>query len=82
MVHNLQRHSNGYSSKYKSDEGENYIHTGKNDRNHIDYVKQKLSLQPTRTPVVYCNSNSDLNDELIFWHLELQQGNIIAQIEI
>jgi hypothetical protein len=82
MVHNLQRHSNGYSSKYKSDGGGNYIHTGQNYRNRIDHVKQKLSLQPTHTPVVYCDSNSDLNDELIFWHLELQQGNIIAQIEI
>ena len=77
MVPNLQRHSvdpNGghdYSSQYKSDEGGNYIHSG-----------SKLSLQHTHTSVVYCESNSVLNDELTFWHSELQQGNTIAQIQI
>jgi hypothetical protein len=93
MVHTLKRKNIGSSNAEDKSitgvctdgEGGMNIIRAKPTNKEIKPVptnKQKLSLQKTTYSVMYCASNSILNEEFVFWHTELQKGNIMAQLEI
>jgi hypothetical protein len=60
--------------------------TGKHAMRKISQtVPKKQAVSTTMVAahnVVYCSADTNLNDELKFWHTEMQRGNSVAQIEI